>query len=352
MDCTNYNDERCPKNISLENIDLTDKDTFNSIFLGCWGVYCKEGEHIAYKYKKREFKKDTKFYGQGYVIPDMVKYSNTHQIDAVILAGDNVYGDVPDRKLMERIQETGDSSLLFNIEKQLREGFEDCMSRVNSDNFIVGIGNHDIESCHILNTQLNYTHWNMPALSFNIIYQMSDFYINFIFIDTNMYETDKWCWGTYPENAKTDQYKWVDEVLHIKYDMPVWNIVIGHIPFICNSHKENNIQPRIEVDLYKLILDYSHKIDLYMCADEHNQQYITMDGMPPQVISGSGGADLDRNVYVNELELQTQLIRSVFGFVGFSITKEEINLTFYTAQNQPMISEELLEPKTFIISKN
>ena len=121
------------------------------------------------------------------------------------------------------------------------------------------------------------------------------FYINLIFIDTNMYE-GKWCQGLYPESAYSEQDKWLGQTLLYKSDVKVWNIVIGHIPFLSNPHKKDMNIRKVQ-QLYNLIQKYSNQIDLYMCADEHNQQYITQPGMPPQIISGSGGASLDENIF-------------------------------------------------------
>ena len=69
---------------------------------------------------------------------------------------------------------------------------------------------------------------------------LSDFIenINFVFIDTNIYEDVKMCSGEpYPENARRMQFEWLANVL--KENRDSWNIVIGHIPFIANSHKED-----------------------------------------------------------------------------------------------------------------
>lgn len=346
--CYNYDDINCPKNMFLGD-KIINKTEFHSLFLGCWGVYCKKGSHQAYKYKNKEEKFEIayKTYGEGYVVSDMINYSQKNNLDAVILAGDNVYGDEPDDKLKEKILKFGDNSLLYNIDKQLSTGFENCMQEVIASDFLMGIGNHDIENCRILNTQLNYEKWTMPALSYNVVYKMRGFNINLIFIDTNMYESNVWCQGMYPKDAKEKQDKWLELVLNTKHDFPVWNIVIGHIPFKCNSHKNKN--PRYESQLYNVIEKNKNKIDLYMCADEHNQQYILINDMPPQVISGSGGAVLDMNVFINELSNETKLVRPVFGFVSLVVSASEIQLTFRTAQTQPSLNDEIRQPVTFTI---
>ena len=333
FDCTNY--ESCPKwNSYNEQIY---KKTFNYLFVGCWGVYCKYGINPVVKYKK-DFIYDKGTYGQKYVVDSMIKYTNENgQVDAVILAGDNVYSDIPDQERMRLIEEGTES--IYNIERQISIGFEKCMKYVNTKEFLLGIGNHDIENCHILNKQINYDGWRMPGIAYNILYKTDEMTINLIFIDTNMYE-QKWCQGMYPEYAISEQRAWLDKVLINNNNIGYWNIVIGHIPFIANPHKKIDdndvVKPRMEKILYKLIQDYANKIDLYMCADEHNQQYITVPNMPPQVIAGSGGALLDENIYTNSyLNEYTQLYRSTFGFVSTEITSTSINLGFYGVKEYP-----------------
>ena len=67
--------------------------------------------------------------------------------------------------------------------KQLDKGFEKCMGKVETDNFFIGVGNHDIENCDVINEQLNYknTKWKMPALSYNVLVKMNGFNVNLIF---------------------------------------------------------------------------------------------------------------------------------------------------------------------------
>lgn len=325
VDCTNYKD--CPKYLSYYKENTQNKFIF--LFVGCWGVYCKEGISPVVKYKKGKFTTEEGLYGEKYVINAMYNFTDQNgEVDAVVLAGDNVYSNPPDEERMKLIVD-GKSSL-YDIDKQISLGFERCIGTVLSKEFLLGVGNHDIENCYVLNQQLNYPGWTMPAISYNIVYKIGNMIINMIFIDTNMYE-DKWCQGRYPENAKREQDEWLGSVL-ISSDEPHWNIVIGHIPFISNPHKVKGeiVKPRIEIELYELIQKYNDKINLYMCADEHNQQYITLPNMPPEVIAGSGGALLDENIYLAEgVGEYTQLYRSTFGFISTNVSPELIELNFY-----------------------
>lgn len=411
IDCTEY--KNCPRNIKQQTLDYKGKDSFNFLFLGCWGVYCSgKGTKIkSYNKKNNIFEEDIKSkYGQKQVVDSMVKFSETFQQDAVILAGDNVYSDIyPSEEIQNAIIKAGEDlkdikdvegskemleiikfflknindisdskytekvskkvvleilekfqtsteakfafnkkinkafkqvkSQLFNMEKQLDEGFAKCISNVNADNFFIGVGNHDIESCDVINKQLNYhkNKWKMPALSYNILVNMKGFDVNLIFIDTNMYDK-KWCKGEYPDDAIIEQEKWFKSILSNE----AWNIVIGHVPFACDPHKETNgeIITRVTEGLIELIADNREKIDLYMCADEHNQHYVKYkDGnisFPPQVIAGSGGNKLDTTILESLPREQVLLSRSVFGYVSVKVTKEKISLKFEEVPYDPL----------------
>jgi hypothetical protein len=61
------------------------------------------------------------------------------------------------------------------------------------------IGNHDVQNCHDLNTQLNYyrkdPRYQMLGMYYNVIYKLEGFSVNFILIDTNMYTEEYTCDG-------------------------------------------------------------------------------------------------------------------------------------------------------------
>lgn len=416
VDCTDYS--KCPKNFTADKTLDYEKDSFRFLFLGCWGVYCsgKGTEIQGYDKKKNFFKEDKKSqYGQKQVVDSMVKFSEKVEQDAVILAGDNVYNDIfPTKEVINAIIKAGQElkkveddeqiqkivnfflnsignisedekvsrkviiellkkinddhiavnekiktvfkeakSQLYNMEKQLHEGFEKCMLKVHAKNFFIGVGNHDIESCDVINKQLNYKKWTMPALSYNVLVKMNGFDVNLIFIDTNMYDTT-WCLGDYPTTAQQDQEKWFKGVLSEE----AWNIVIGHVPFACNPHKKTDgkIATRITEGLLQLIAKNTHKIDLYMCADEHNQHYVTYKAgisFPPQVIAGSGGNKLDTEILTSLPADQVLLARSVFGYVSVNVTKKELSLKFEEVSYDPLYPrakpEEEIE--NFTISK-
>ena len=349
IDCTEYED--CPVETKLDSKRLSG-NIFRFIFVGCWGVYCENKEVKVGKMKNRKWKEEDVLYGEKFVVDGMKKYAEQNSVDAVVLAGDNVYSipiSLLDSEEEKELREGKRS--LYDMDKQLTYGFIRCMREVKAPEFLIGLGNHDIENCDVLNTQLNNRDdkWVMPAISYNVVYNMDNFSINLVFIDTNMYDED-WCQGKYPSGAKDKQARWVAKVL--KESECDWNIVIGHVPFICNPHKVKEgktRQPRVTPELFDLLKNHANKIDLYMCADEHNQQYITLPNMPPEVVAGSGGAVQDRTIHpVQELPEPnvTQLAQYTFGFVTVEISAWSIDLTFYGEAHEPR------EPKKFRIERS
>jgi hypothetical protein len=350
-DCEDFNSAICPKGVTSIINNIVSKDV-RFIFTGCWGVYCKTGKNKQFKLKDtskkdKEKKVDTQdaskyvVYGGKDVAEAMIEYSKRYNITAVILAGDNVYSDYPSDEQLKYIKKITEENNkdeikrikyeLYNMDKQFVVGFEKCIRRVIAKDFLVGIGNHDVETCGILNKQLNYPEWTMMGLYYNYKYKLNDGQIiNLVFIDTNIYE-GKSCTGSpYPHNAKVDQLKWLEYVLNENKDS--WNIVIGHIPFLANSHKEGK-SLRLEPNLQQDLTRFENLIDLYMCADEHNQQYITYPKMPKEIISGAGGGILDENMEtVDVLISHTKYRQSkMFGFVGMLINSENIFIEFVTA---------------------
>lgn len=374
MDCTNYNDEKCPKALTL--INNIEKNKLELLFVGCWGVYCKDGEMDVIKYKKGEFKTSKGIFGGKSVAQGMAEYSMRNDIDAVILAGDNIYSRNPTKEEMDNPKNFPNlKDDLNDMELQFNEGFVKCMNEVKTDNFYLAIGNHDITNCNILNKQLNYNqrNWKLPGLYYNVIYNIEDktqnqnYKVNLIFIDTNLYDKQKTCNSKeYPheddevtdehkkwlEGVKNQQKTWIKNV--IKTNKCEWNLIIGHIPFMNNPHKKIKdskfdyvINNELVNDIYEIrneIKNVNLDIQLYLCADEHNQQfikcpdnYLNIPNLPAIVISGSGGTELDDFMQSPTLSPCTIIGNKSHGFVSLNINKSELNITYYESRDMKSI---------------
>jgi hypothetical protein len=368
MDCDNYNNETCKKGIIGPLIE-TGKDELCFIFFGCWGTYCYEEpfELTKIKYDKEKdkikfSKNETKYVGKS-AVKIMKQYSEKKEIQAVIIGGDNIYQspyfdvnklkDSDTLKEIEKIEDKKKKKNAFeayknstlndyinDMDRQLKDGFENCVKNIKTDTFLVGIGNHDIITCNILNKQLNHPGWTMPALYYTYSYMLKDnSVINYIFIDTNIYSEDPFCNPKdkdLQKEAIATQYKWLYDVLNKNRNS--YNIIVGHQPFSSNPHKPKETAYEINPELRKHLTDNNELIDLYLCADEHNQQYIFDSGIN-QVISGTGGAALDTEIYLaTDPEIQTRFTSIGPGFVGIDINSVKIKLILTTKPN-PEYSE-------------
>ncbi len=343
MDCTRY--ENCIKNQQVV-IDLNRDRIFHMIAVGCWGVYCNDGEYIVLKYKKGKMESSKVIRGQRRIAEALIRYTQRNRVTDMYLAGDNIYQlgvKATDENSVERFMEekrsiisrlTGkelDPLKNFDIHRQISEGFEKCFQKANIKRFFVAIGNHDIETCEILNTQYNYPQWIIPSLYYNVLYKLQGFTINVIVLDTNMFEDEPTTCSQNPftEEQIERQVLWALETAKLGD----WKIVIGHIPYLANGHKENK-HPVIRKRLKSLI--EMLKPQLYICADEHNQQLIkTKD--TTIVIAGTGGAQLDPIIENNVVE-GTLYQNSNFAFVSYQITEEMLKLQFISAENQTLFS--------------
>lgn len=359
--CSNYDNVECPKGLYHES--LINNNYLHFLFVGCWGNYCKGGEYEEYDVKKN--KMDRNKYGQLYVLEKMRKYlENNPSVESLVLAGDNVYSRRANEDEIQQAQiihneirelQSFDKTTeieknikkkekelkkikqkLTDIDLQLQKGFIECFKTLPIDNYLMAIGNHDIETCEILNKQLNFEDWFMPALYYNYMYRLSDGYlVNLIFIDTNIYEKE-YCDGDYPQDARRKQIDWLESVA-IK-DENMYNIVIGHIPFIANPHKQKEgrtVRKEEELfdDIQNVMKNERCNIDVYMCADEHNYQKIKLPEMPLLIIAGTGGATLDETIYRNnELIDYTIEFSPSFGFIGCKISKTIRQFSFVEAR--------------------
>jgi hypothetical protein len=336
MDCTRYENCSDPKEIK---IDLNDNE-LHTIALGCWGVYCDQGKYTIAKYKKGKIETSTVTRGQRSVAEALIAYTKKHRTTDMYLTGDNIYQlgiegteakDVAEF-VSKKVPGPGrDPINNFDMDIQIEKGFEKCFKKAEVDRFFLAIGNHDIETCKVLNTQINYKGWKLPSMYYNVFYTLPKFSINILVLDTNMFDDDPThCDGNmYTEQQKESQKNWAIK-LGKKGD---WNIVIGHIPFLANGHKKDK-HPVVRKDLLSII--DTIRPDIYICADEHNQQCIQY-GKTLIVVSGSGGTQLDP-IETSLLVPGTIHTDSTFGFVSYKIAKDQISIDFITHEGRTSFS--------------
>lgn len=249
--------------INIDNNDLS----INMI--GCWNSMCNS--------QSKGF--NTEMRSQGLVADIMNQYSQHNRVDSTILLGDNHYYDEGDGTNGAKITEQQ------NINAGLK-CFEDIYKKDGKieHTFFALFGNHDVVSRKMIEEQISLSlnsRWIMPRLFYNVIYTLSDgTRINILFIDTNMFDDG------YVTGKKNKREKLLDDATKGKYKQKQieWinktleestcnvNIICGHIPVFAYGHKEK--KPIINtVELHELLLRHRNKINMYICADEHNFQY-------------------------------------------------------------------------------
>lgn len=394
MDCTNYSDDSCPKGITIKpDFDLNNLEV--AIF-GCWGVYCQDGDITIQNYKENDklatkipdelkvedfFEYSKSYRGQQRVIDSLYKKFKSG-LNSLFLAGDNIYeyslvsDDLkiqlqnkiiewqnwfnenqnsssedkikkfnkifPTKKDIKKKRELREDYKNLRIDLQFNSSFGECLRKVDIENIFLALGNHDIETCNILNTQLNYlkdeTHL-LPATYYNVVY--GDI-LNVIIIDTNLFEEEPTdCNGNeyLPEDIQ-NQIKWFETTL--ENSKCKYNIVIGHIPYKAIGHKRKEVgyihNKKLE-PIFDIIKENKGKVQAYFCADEHNQQllYDIPTGIY-LVVVGSGGTELDKLEFLTEEEysqLQVENVmyklsgvygRKEFGFSYLSYDYDSSNL--------------------------
>lgn len=320
INCNDYNSNECKKGLEL----FVENDLEEMIVLACWGVYCQSGRYIEYKNKKGKIKaSDEIIRAQKDVFDAMAEYTSNVKVSDVYFAGDNIYnyaypvGEQPD--------EIG-----YLIDKQLMS-FIPCYSGVkeNVKRTFVALGNHDVENCDVLNKQLNYKGWENVGVYYSVNYTRKNRGVTVVVIDTNMFDDGQEnCNGKpYTDIEREKQRNFIKESCDNARLRSDWIIMIGHIPAIANGHKESRIAIKNEMIYELLDINRPH---LYVCGDEHNQQFIYEKKIGVSLaIIGSGGTDLD-NIFYKKLDEEKDIdpiegtcyADKVFGFLTIKFIDE------------------------------
>ena len=366
QNCSDYESEKCPKGKSI-SITVYE-DNLKIGIVGCWGVYCQSDLITFYNYSLDEkkwtkdnltigdfFETENKKRGQSKMVEKLIKLE---PYDSLFLAGDNVYEysemsselklDLEKRieewnqlenKSLEKFQSVFLTNKMIknrrdsirelykniDIKLQFSKGFKECFQNLDVSHYFLGLGNHDIETCSILNYQMNYSldnkNYNVPATYYNVLYSDSknNPLLNVFVLDTNLFEDEpKDCKGEdYSKDAINNQIEWFKKTL--SDSNCDYNIVIGHIPYKAIGHKKSrsfihneNLQP-----IFNIIKEKNKnaiKVQAYFCADEHDQQVLyDSNNKIYLVIVGSGGTTLDKiygydseqNKLIDETLIQT-----------------------------------------------
>tara|TARA_B110000483_G_scaffold18841_1_gene20683 strand:+ start:6032 stop:7249 length:1218 start_codon:yes stop_codon:yes gene_type:complete len=339
------------------------RDELNFVTFGCWGVYCLDGEV--------RLKKKTQTYGGLRVSQGLQRFSHDKHLDFVTLTGDNIYS-----RPLEQAETGYTNRPQYDIERQMQDGFTKCFEDVRVDAFYIGVGNHDIEDCDILNAQLRYhdPRWRMPGTYYSVLHELQSYRVRMIFMDTNLYsDKSPFCKHNGPDAiqiAKKVQLDWLHSQMGIANINNEVIILSGHVPIQCNNHKfkkksffdgleqkggvsldghlvatlkdEEEDQGLLdfrwvtysaELENDITLLHQKYFIDLYMCADTHNKQIIEgTDEIPVQLVCGTGGTSLDPVLLDSRTDIgkRTLFAKSSYGFAHVSVNRDrEIKIDIY-----------------------
>lgn len=298
------------------------------------------------------FDRTVDIFGQKSVAEGLRRYTNDNKVSAVFIAGDNVYNyKFPKQALIDLVKNAYESKGKFpskkqykqdhtisgqDIDRQLSDGFLQCFEDIHTEDFFIATGNHDVQNCYDLNQQLNFHRdvYKLPGMYYNVVYTStgSDFSVNFVVLDTNMFSEKSTCNPKIPYDEKDiqNQTDWVIQTL--QEAKATWNILIGHVPMLANGHKEKEkkiVNPGLE-KLFDEVLNRGIPIHLYACGDEHNQQFLYDKSRKLSlVVAGSGGTALDYDIQKG-FPQETLYINAVFGFVGYNFSAEKISVKYYS----------------------
>jgi hypothetical protein len=255
----------------------------------------------------------------------------------LIVAGDNYY---PDKRVI------GDKKVAYITDSDLMSGFE-CLPDIPTK---VLLGNHDLETnkrgkdklritndehiendCHILKSEKRAVSNKGPLFDFNIFFYKIVGKVLIIGIDSSMYDCEDvenmlQCYRHMNEHeesirweTKEDLFRWqthkVIAALHNLEEYPEISkiLVVAHHPITALKKKKRELKTIKYYDEYVKLLDIVHihsfqREIVLLCGDQHLFQkgQVKIENIEKhyhftikQIISGTGGTELDPNPLIN-----------------------------------------------------
>ena len=335
--------------ITLE-IDLPDLD---AEMFGCWNSNCENKLKISHKDSLH----------QRFFVDLLNKYNETNTTSknqVRFLFGDNLYFDKEvtrflkqkeNKQLKKQIVHTDlhqEIPLVNNLDmrkqsaERIERGFEGCLG-ANKLSFIT-LGNHDVEPLFTMYQQINKcfdgievirdetnkikfnSNWVLPNAFYSVKINLPTMTLLFITIDTNLidYEYHHLILNIDSQTKYiNNMLQWVEKTMN--ENKHCLTFVTGHTPIFYYAHKEPIFQTRYTqhmphkehehmlpkvvdgfIQLYHLMI--KNNVRFYMCADEHNLQYIEDKKNNINLIicgasPGGGGADETVTFKANEGEI-------------------------------------------------
>ena len=208
---------------------------------------------------------------------------------------------------------TGDNVYMNEIyDKNILDGGIDCLNNLSFPSYAI-LGNHDVMQCNIMNDQIDRTElkmskgklmvdlseskWVMPHNYYNLVVKSKNTNVEFIFIDTNLFNDYAEDCYKYLQNKKSisrkkrlgEMLQWFENTIEKSVSDII--IIVGHVYLFgyirpddmygnTNENDDDKIVSLMHVEklLYILNKYCKHRKIYYMCSDIHNYQYVRFTG--------------------------------------------------------------------------
>ena len=266
------------------------------LMLGDWGTVSEPRQQLA-------------------VANAMKRWASENNIhpDALLMLGDNFYGEMPDgvnsRRWIEQFEQMYPSSLFPGPAYAV-------------------LGNHDYEAFrgNKVEAELAYSNrssrWTMPWRWYSVTLPKENPLLTLIFLDSNFpgskgFDLSPWSF-VLTGQQHDEQQRWLEAELEKPRSTPFLAVVAHHPLYSNGKHRDN---PMLIAQWDSLLR--RHKVDLYLSGHDHDLQHLEFKGHPTSfVISGGGGAELVGWTTSPE-ERGPWGLRAV-GFTDLQISKDEL----------------------------
>ena len=266
------------------------------LMLGDWGTVTEPGQQIAIANAMKRWASD-----------------NSIRPDALLMLGDNFYGEMPDgvnsRRWITQFEQMYPSTLFPGPAYAV-------------------LGNHDYETFrgNKVEAELAYTRqsyrWTMPRRWYSVKLPKENPLLTLICLDSNIpgsKERDLWPWSIVLTRQQHDeQQQWLEAELAKPRTTPFLAVAAHHPLYSNGMHRDN---PKLIAQWDSLLR--RHNVDLYLSGHDHDLQHLEFKGHPTSfVISGGGGAELVG--WTTPPQERGPWGLRALGFTDLQISKEEV----------------------------
>jgi tartrate-resistant acid phosphatase type 5 len=280
----------------LEPATPPDPKSNHILMLGDWGTVTEPGQQIAVANAMRRWASD-----------------NNIRPDALLMLGDNFYGEMPDgvnsRRWIQQFEQMYPSSLFPGPAYAV-------------------LGNHDYETFRgdKVEAELAYTRqstrWTMPRRWYSVKLPKENPLLTLICLDSNIPGSkgyDLWPWSfVLTRQQRDEQQQWLEAELAKPRTTPFLAVAAHHPLYSNGQHRDN---PKLVAQWDSLLR--RHNVDLYLSGHDHDLQHLEFKGHPTSfVISGGGGAELVG--WTTRLQKRGPWGLRALGFTDLQISNEEV----------------------------